>query len=61
MPENRSAVRGTRTLRTRVPLIPWIISAVWGTLDAKIRIRHMDGAASALGFDRDFLKQLMIE
>ncbi len=29
-------------------------SAVRGTLDAKIRIRHMDGAASALGFDRVF-------
>lgn len=35
-------------------------SAFDGLFDAKIRIRHIDGSASAIGFDRDFLKQFLI-
>lgn len=35
-------------------------SAFDGLFDTKIRIRHIDGSASAIGFDRDFLKQFLI-
>lgn len=35
-------------------------SAFDGLFDAKIRIRHIDGSASAIGFDRDFFKQFFI-
>lgn len=35
-------------------------SAFDGLFDAKIRIRHIDGSASAIGFDRDFFNQFFI-
>ena len=35
-------------------------SAFDGLFDTKIRIRHIDGSASAIGFDRNFLKQFLI-